>query len=74
MPGVSRCCLPRVVPSPDLQRDPVDRGRQLLVLRVQVSGSGGQALVVHEHPDGLQVLTIGQKCRGERVPVMPSSA
>ena len=49
------------------ERDAVDRGAQLLVLRVQVPRRRGQAPVVHQHPDRLQVLAVGQERRGETV-------
>ena len=61
------CCLSQVAQSASLQRDSVDGSVQLLVLSVEIPCRGGQALVVHQHPNRLQVLSVRQEGRGERM-------
>ena len=57
------CPLPEAGQSASLKDDPVDCDTQLRILRVEITRSGGQALVIHQGPNGLQALSVGQGVR-----------
>jgi len=54
------CPLPEAGQSTSLQNDPVDRDTQLRILCMEIPGRGGQTLVIHQQPSGLQVYSAHQ--------------